>query len=116
MHYLYLRVLQSSSTICAFVLFHRASVVGVAICGLSKYIAAMDIRQQLVDEIDTFLARHLMTAADFGIAAMRDIAFVYKLRKGRDVRVSTVDRVRTYMAGYRGPSARSRPTNSRSAA
>ena len=74
----------------------------------------MDIRQQLVDEIDTFLARHLMTAADFGIASMRDIAFVYKVRKGRDVRVSTVDRVRKYMAGYRGPPVRGRPTNSRS--
>ena len=68
----------------------------------------MDIRQQLVDEIDTFLARHSMTAADFGIAAMRDIAFFYKLRKGRDVRVSTVDRVRKYMAGYRGPSVSAR--------
>ena len=76
----------------------------------------MDIRQQLVDEIDTFLARHSMTAADFGIAAMSDIAFVYKLRKGRDVRVSTVDRVRAYMAGYRRPLASGRPTTSRPAA
>jgi len=80
----------------------------------------MNSQQQLLDEIESFLITHAMPPGDFGLQVMSDISFVYRLRKGRDVRTSTADRARTFMREYkgskRGPLAKRRATDSRSTA
>ena len=76
----------------------------------------MNSQQQLLDEIESFLITHAMVPADFGLQCMDDIAFVYKLRKGRDVRLSTADRARTFMRSYKRPLGKRRASEPRSAA
>jgi predicted transcriptional regulator len=61
----------------------------------------MNSRQQLLDEIEAFMAAHAMVPADFGTLAFCDVSFVYKLRKGRDVRSSTADRARKFMREHK---------------
>ena len=53
--------------------------------------------QSLLDEVEGFLQAKEMTATGFGRAAIGDPNFVFDLRKGRDVRPETVDRVRSFM-------------------
>lgn len=76
----------------------------------------MDSRQQLLDEIEAFMVSHAMVPADFGTLAFGDVSFVYKLRKGRDVRSSTADRARNFMRNYKRPLGKRRATEPRSAA
>lgn len=73
----------------------------LAILLIAKYCGDMDSRQQLVNEIEAFLAKHEMGAPEFGRLAMNDVAFVYRLRQGRDVRASTADRAREFMRDFR---------------
>ena len=54
----------------------------------------------LLADIEAFLLRTGMKAADFGLLAVRDVAFVYRLRDGRDLRMSTADRVRDFMRAH----------------
>lgn len=60
----------------------------------------MSSTEILLADIEAFLLRTGMKAADFGMLAVRDIAFVYRLRDGRDLRMSTADRVREFMRAY----------------
>ena len=77
----------------------------------------MDSRQQLLDEIEAFMAAHAMVTADFGTHVMGDVSFVYRLRKGRDVRALTADRARKFMREYKRPLGKRRAkTEPRSAA
>lgn len=57
--------------------------------------------QDFIDEIDAFLARTGMTETRFGISALGDPNFIFDLRSGRDVRLTTVERVRQFMVDYR---------------
>lgn len=57
----------------------------------------MDIRSQLLSEINSHQAKHGLSDKRFGEEAMRDPTFVYRLRKGAGVTVRTIDRVRSYM-------------------
>lgn len=59
------------------------------------------IRNDLLSEIEAFLATHKMAAAKFGQKAMSDMGFVLRLRAGRDVRVSTADKAREFMRTYK---------------
>ncbi len=59
------------------------------------------IRDDLLAEIEAFLAKHKMAAAKFGQEALSDMGFVLRLRAGRDVRISTADRAREFMRTYR---------------
>lgn len=49
-------------------------------------------------DVETFLERHAMDPTRFGVEALKDPRFVFDLRAGRAPRLSTVDRVRRYMA------------------
>jgi hypothetical protein len=59
----------------------------------------------LLSDIDAFLAAHQMSEARFGVEALGDKHFVQELRQGRDIRLSTQDRVRRFMLTYRGAAA-----------
>lgn len=54
----------------------------------------------LADEIEAFLSRHEMSPVTFGRKAMRDPHFVRDLRAGRDLKMSTVEKVRGFMAQF----------------
>lgn len=47
----------------------------------------------LLARVERFLAKSGMSAATFGLAAVGDPKFVYQLRKGREPRRKTVQRV-----------------------
>lgn len=50
-----------------------------------------------LDEVEAFLTANGVTPTAFGAEAMNDPQFVFDLREGRAVRLTTVDRVRAYM-------------------
>lgn len=58
----------------------------------------MSGREQLLLEIDAYLAEHGISQTQFGREALNDTAFVSRLRRGTDVRMETADRVRAFMA------------------
>ena len=55
----------------------------------------------LLLEIEAFLAAHNMSESRFGQAALSDKQFIKQLRGGRDIRLSTLQRVRQFMLTYR---------------
>ena len=48
-------------------------------------------RTHLLDAIDAYRARHGMSRTRFGRKTMKDPTFVFRLEKGRDPRLDTVD-------------------------
>ena len=54
-------------------------------------------REELLEQIEAYMARHEMSARDFGVALKNDTAFVYRLRRGRGLSDKTVDRVRRFI-------------------
>ena len=59
------------------------------------------LRHPLVAEIEAFLEEVDMTPTFFGNGVMRDPAFVFEARGGRDLRGTTEHKVRAQMAFYR---------------
>jgi hypothetical protein len=57
--------------------------------------------EDLLSAIDRFCSEHGLSDTRFGELALNDKPFVSQLRSGRDVRMSTVDKVRAFMATYR---------------
>jgi hypothetical protein len=55
----------------------------------------------LVDEIERFLGVTGMAPSDFGFQFMGDRNFVFELRRGRDLRFRTEQKLRGQMASYR---------------
>lgn len=77
----------------------------------------MTSREQLLKEIDAFLAKHGMSATRFGTLAANDTALVSKMKNGRSVRVDMFDRLRRFMAAYRPPKdGKPRPSTAATAA
>lgn len=56
---------------------------------------------QLIADIETFCAAHGISESRLGVMVIGDKHLVKRLRRGGDVRVSTVDRVRHFMLTYR---------------
>lgn len=54
----------------------------------------------IIQEIDEFLAKHTMAESQFGKLAVNDRHLVKQIREGRDLRLSTVERIRAFMAEY----------------
>lgn len=52
---------------------------------------------ELLDQIETYLARHGMPASRFGRLAVGDPRFVEDLRGGRSPRRKTLERVEAYL-------------------
>lgn len=61
----------------------------------------MSTTASLLADIEMFCALNGMSIRQFGIAAFDDTAFVYRLRKGLDVRASKIDQARLFMRQYR---------------
>lgn len=71
----------------------------------------MSTREKLLAEIDAFLARTGMEEWRFGQEAAKTHNLVKRLRAGLDVKTSTADMVRAYIAAHRRTrgAPRSRP-------
>ena len=54
----------------------------------------------LLQDIEAFCAVHSLSEWQFGEMALRDKHFIRQLRAGRDVRMSTLERVKAFMAGF----------------
>lgn len=59
-------------------------------------------RQTLIDDIDVFVERHGMLTTVFSLLAMRDSAFLLRLKDGTEPTAPTIDKVRKFMAEYKG--------------
>jgi hypothetical protein len=66
----------------------------------SQYIFAMDIKADLVTDIDAFLAQSGMAETTFGRLAVNDGKFLGRLRTGGNLTISTVDRVRAFLTSH----------------
>lgn len=53
---------------------------------------------ELLQEIEKHMALTNESVGQFGINAVGDPGFISKLRRGRDIRLSTMDKARDYMA------------------
>ena len=60
----------------------------------------MNARDQLLAEIQGFLDRTGIPETSFGKIVVNDGHLVGQLRAGRDLRLSTVERVRQFIADY----------------
>ena len=65
-------------------------------------------RDILMADIEAFLLRYDMAHTTFGKRAVNDVAFVQRMREGKDPRGSTIDAVRKFMDSYRPPAKRRR--------
>lgn len=54
----------------------------------------------LIQEIETFMDAHQLSEWQFGEQSVNDRHFVRQLRAGRDLRMSTLAKVRRFMATY----------------
>lgn len=52
----------------------------------------------LIEDVENYLTQTGMNATRFGKVVMNDPNFVFELRKGRDFRFSTAERVREYIS------------------
>lgn len=75
---------------------------------IGKLDSAMSAQEDLLRDIEKFIAKHRMPETVFGAKAMNDTALVAKLRKGRSVRLVTAERLRAFIRDYR-PDGKPRP-------
>ena len=75
----------------------------------------MTLHDKLMAEIEAYLKRTGMSARAFGVAVRGDPPLVYRLRKGHGMHVSTVERIRAYIA-KNPPTSKKRPAETRPAA
>lgn len=58
-------------------------------------------RDRLLNEIDQFQAVSGLSDTAFGTEALNDPNWLFRFRKGGDPKLGTVDRVRSFMRGWR---------------
>ena len=66
----------------------------------------MSTAKQLLKDVEAFLMESGMAPTTFGLSSVGDGHFVRDLKAGKDVRASTIDVVRMFMADYRPPRPR----------
>ncbi|WP_072378768.1 hypothetical protein [Novosphingobium sp. NDB2Meth1] len=59
----------------------------------------------LIQQIEEFMDAHQLSEWQFGEQAVNDRHFVRQLRAGRDLRMSTVERVRRFMTEFNSPTS-----------
>lgn len=52
---------------------------------------------RLLGRIEAYLARHGISARDFGEGAVNDTKLVYSMRKGRELRFATIRKIEEFM-------------------
>lgn len=70
----------------------------------------MSTLKDLLSEIEAFLGETGMTPTAFGEKATNDKALVPRLRDGRDLKATTIDRIRAFMAKERAARKAKRPS------
>lgn len=60
----------------------------------------MTTAERFLADIEAFLVAKRLDATAFGRLAMNDPTFVFRLRKGRQVSLRTMDRAKTFMESY----------------
>lgn len=60
----------------------------------------MSARKELLTEIDAFLKANNLSESTLGFLALRDPAFVLRLRRGRNTGIETAARIRKFMREY----------------
>ncbi len=75
----------------------------------------MSTRKELIKEIDAFLRESGMTPTQFAVA-VGDRTLMVSLRRGRDLKLSTADKIRAYIAKERAKRFPSREAASAAAA
>lgn len=68
----------------------------------SYYPPMISAREQLLAEIEAFLARQQMSPTHFGRAALNDNKFLKRLREGASCSLDTADKLRAFMRTYAG--------------
>lgn len=63
----------------------------------------MTMQEQVLAEVEAFMERMDMRPTTFGMLAMGDKGFVFRLREGRPVKTTTIDALRLFMSAYRPP-------------
>lgn len=63
-------------------------------------VVLMTSREKLLQEIEAFLVRTGMTQTSFGRDSIRDPAIVADIRKGKNPRLDTADKLRAFMASW----------------
>ena len=61
--------------------------------------------KELIAQIDAFRKLHGISESGFGIAALNDKNFLPELRAGRDLRFSTAEKCKAFMAEYKQDAA-----------
>lgn len=78
----------------------------------------MKTREQILADIEAYIARTGMSARTFGIKAVSDSAFVYRMRAAKakaNYTWSTLEKIERFMADN-PPSKKKRPDETRTAA
>ena len=60
----------------------------------------MSTRDQLLAEIEAFLACHNMAASTFGRLAINSHKIVHRLREGKDITTASADQLRAFMRDF----------------
>ena len=66
----------------------------IMVLGMNSYY------QDFNTDVERFLFRHDMLATQFGVLAMKDPTFIFRLRGGREPKLSTCEKIRTWMNDY----------------
>jgi hypothetical protein len=54
----------------------------------------------LIQQIEAFCAKHRLSERQFGELSLNDKNIIRQLREGRDLRLSTVDRLNAFMRDF----------------
>jgi len=65
------------------------------------YQAGMNMHQQLVADIEAFCKANEISGAKFGELSVGDASFWWKVSRGRQPTLSTYEKVRNFMDGYK---------------
>jgi antitoxin (DNA-binding transcriptional repressor) of toxin-antitoxin stability system len=80
---------------------------------ISWYTGRMDVRSLVLAEIERFLAETGMSERAFGLAAVTDHRLVRRLREGRGVTLTTIERAAAFISAHRAKDCPSRRKKAR---
>lgn len=73
------------------------------------YVWGMNTQRKLLADIDAFCRRHQISDSEFGLLACNNVAFMHHLKRGRNIRLDTYERVTKFMTNYKPKAAKPRP-------
>lgn len=68
----------------------------------------MNTQRKLLADIDEFCRRNDIGETEFGLLCCNNSAFMHRLRRGRNIRLDTYERVMKFMANYKAKGAKPR--------